>query len=35
MKFYEVITSAYAYEVIAWNDLPDYICTFWPFMKVK
>jgi len=35
MKFYEVTINAYAKELIAQNDLPDYLCTFWPFMKVK
>jgi hypothetical protein len=35
MKFYEVITNAYANEVIARNDNPDYLYTFWPFVKVK
>jgi hypothetical protein len=34
MKFYEVITSAFANEVTAWNDLPDFLCTLWLFVKV-
>jgi hypothetical protein len=32
MESYEVITSAYANELIAQNDLPDYLCTLWPFV---
>jgi len=35
MKCYEVITNAYANEVIAQSDLPDYLCTLWPFVKMK
>jgi len=35
MKFYEVITNAYANEVIAWNKLADCLCTLWPFMKAR
>jgi len=30
MKFYEVITNAYANEVIVRNDLPDYLCISYP-----
>jgi len=35
LKCYKVIANAYANEVIARNDLPDYLCTLCPFMKVK
>jgi hypothetical protein len=35
MKFNEVIINAYANEVITWNGIPDYLCTLWPFVKVK
>jgi hypothetical protein len=31
----EVITNAYANEISDRNDLPDYLCTLWPFMKWK
>jgi hypothetical protein len=35
MDFYELITNAYVNEVIAQNDLPAYLCTLWPLVKVK
>jgi hypothetical protein len=35
MKFYEVITNAYVNEAIVWNDVPDYLCTWWPIVKVR
>jgi hypothetical protein len=35
MKFYGVITYAYVNEVIAQNNLPDYLCPLCLFMKVK
>jgi hypothetical protein len=35
MKFYEVITNAYANEVTALNDILNYLCMLWPFLKVK
>jgi len=35
MKVVEVITNDYANEIIARNDLPNYLCTLWPFVNVK
>jgi len=34
-NFYEIITNAYANEVIPRNGLPDCQRKSWPFLKVK
>jgi hypothetical protein len=34
-KFYELITNVYPIELTAWNDLPDYLSTSYPFVKMK
>jgi hypothetical protein len=35
MKFYELITDAYANEVSAQNDLPNYLCILWASVTWK
>jgi len=35
MVFYVIITDAYANEAVVRSDLPDYLNTLWPFVKLK
>jgi len=34
MTFYEVINIVYGNKVTVRNDLPDYLRSLWPFLKV-